>query len=137
MSHLNASRAPQPSVVLDALRCDAETAWLERLSAAFDAPGAPPAPAPNPDLRATLMGTAQRLTAAASPQLADALATAAARLALSQPVELYAGADAEDPALLLAPAPLLLQIPASVLGLFDEQAAVASRHRPSPGRPRR
>ena len=125
MSHLNASRAPQPSVVLDALRCDAETVWLERLSAAFDAPRAPPAPAPNPDLRATLMGTAQRLTAAASPQLADALATAAARLGVTQPVELYAGADAEDPALLLAPAPLLLQIPASVLGLFDEQAAVA------------
>ena len=125
MSHLNASRAPLPSLDLDALRCDAETVWFERLAAAFDGPGAPPAPAPDPDLRATLMASAQRLTAAASPQLADALATAAARLGVTQPVELYAGADAEDPALLLAPAPLLLQIPASTLGLFDDQAAVA------------
>ena len=125
MSHLTASRAPLPSLDLEALRCDAETVWFERLAAAFDGPGAPPAPAPDPDLRATLMASAQRLTAAASPQLADALATAAARLGVTQPVELYAGADAEDPALLLAPAPLLLQIPASTLGLFDDQAAVA------------
>lgn len=125
MSHLNASRAPLPSLALETLRCDAERVWFDRLAAAFDGPGAPPAPAPDPDLRATLMASAQRLTAAASPQLAAALATATARLGVTQPVELYAGADAEDPQLLLAPAPLLLQIPAFTLGLFDDQAAGA------------
>ena len=118
-------RTPLTSNELAALRCDAEERWLDRLLTAFEAADAPPPPEPDPEVRAALMASSQRLTEAASPQLAAALATAAARLGLSQPVELYAGAESEDPALLLAPAPLLVQLPASALGLFDDSAAAA------------
>ena len=125
MSHRLASHAPLAPNELAALRCGAESVWMERLRAALAQADAPPPAEAQPQLRAALMASAQRLTEAAAPQIGAALNAAASRLGVTQPSELYAGADMEQPELLLVAAPLLLQMPASTLGLFDRDAAVS------------